>query len=81
MNNMINSYVVLYNDSKGLFDDNEMIEGKTAKEALKKAYNKNYKRLTGDAGRYANIILIKGYFENNVIHYDGKYNQLCFGEI
>ena len=81
MENKINSYVVSFNDKQGLFDEYKTIQGKTAKEALKKAFNKDYKRLTGDAGRYANIILIKGYFENNTIHYVGKYQQLCYGEI
>lgn len=57
----------------------ETIEGKTAKDALLKRFNKNFKRLTGEQGRYANVILIKGYFENSTIHYTGNGARLCFG--
>ena len=55
-------------------------EGKNAKDALKKAFNKDYKRLTGDAGRHVSIILIKGDFRDNTIYYQGKYQLLCYGE-
>ena len=76
----MNKYVVTYNSTKNLLDDYQVIEGKTPKEALKNAFNKEYKRLTGDAGRYATIILVKGDLKNNIIHYSGRYQMLCFGE-
>jgi len=56
----------------------ETIEGKNAKDALKKRFNKDFERLTGDNGRYAEIILQKGYFENNTIHLTGNGSRLCF---
>lgn len=56
----------------------ETIEGKNAKDALKKRFNKDFERLTGDNGRYAEIILQKGYFENNTIHLTGNGAKLCF---
>lgn len=76
----MNKYVVTYNSNKALLDDYQVIEGKNAKDALKKAFNKDYKRLTGDAGRHVSIILIKGDFRDNTIYYQGKYQLLCYGE-
>jgi hypothetical protein len=80
---MLNKYVVTYNDTENLFDPYKTIEGKNPKDALKKAFNKDYERLTGDRGRYANIILVKGEFdkENNSIIYNGRYQRLCYGII
>jgi len=77
----INKYVVTYDVNKGLFDDYAVLEGKTPKEALKNAFNKDYERLTGDSGRYATIILIKGDFKNNTIMYEGRAIKLCFKEV
>lgn len=79
----MNSYVVTYDDSVGLFDDYKVIQGKTPKEALKQAYNREFNRLTGDAGRYANVILLKGTYdkESNTIRYDGRGQRLCFGYV
>lgn len=74
-------YVVTFNNKRNLLDDYEVIEGKTAKDALKKAYGKEYNRLTGDSARYADIILIKGEMRGNNIVYKGRYTQLCFGEV
>ena len=57
----------------------ETIEGKNAKDALQKRFGKNFKRLTKEEGRCANVILIKGYFENNTIHCTSNGARLCFG--
>ena len=61
--------------------DYETIEGKTPKEALKKHFNREFQRLTGDAGEYADVILVKGYYdeERNTIHCAGRYQTLCYG--
>jgi hypothetical protein len=80
----VNQYVITYNSVEhgdGLLYDYETIKGKTPKEALKKHFNREFKRLTGDAGRYADVILIKGYYdeEHNIIRYTGRYQTLCYG--
>lgn len=78
----MNTYVIMYGgNNKNLLDDYEVIEGKTPKEALKKTYGKDYMRLTGEAGRYADIILMKGEVRNNTIYCEGKEQRLCFAEI
>ncbi|MEG0898375.1 MAG: hypothetical protein RSF40_01515 [Oscillospiraceae bacterium] len=76
----MNKYIVVFNDLRNnpLNEDYETIEGETAKQALKNRFKQNFKRLYGDEGRCAEIILVKGYFENNTIHPDGRYIQLCF---
>lgn len=75
-------WVLSFNDidhKNGLLYGYETIEGKNAKDALLKRFGKEFKRLTGEQGRYANVILIKGYFENNTIHCIGNGARLCFG--
>ena len=76
--------VITYNDLGGnnnLFGGYENIQGKTAKEAIEKRFEKKFKRLTGEQGRYANIIVLKGTYnkDRNEIQYKGKYTSLCFG--
>jgi hypothetical protein len=78
---MNNKYVIIYNNNNDLFDEYQVIEGKTPKEALKKTFGKEFKRLTGDAGRYARIILVKGDYKNNTITPAGRYQTLCFSEV
>jgi len=78
----LNKYIVKYDSRKSIFDDYQVIEGKNPKDALKKAFNKDYMRLTGEASRYATIILVKGDYDkqsNNII-YKGRYQLLCYGE-
>lgn len=82
----MNKYVMTFNSIKNgdsLFIDYETIEGRTPKEALKSHFNKEFQRLTGDAGRYATVILVKGTYdkEKNNLHYSGRYQQLCFSEV
>ena len=80
----LNKYVVTYDSSKSLLSYYQVIEGKNPKDALKKAFNKDYERLTGDAGRYATIILIKGNYDpkgNNIIYTGRRCQRLCYGEI
>jgi len=77
----LNNYVITYNAIKNgdrLFNDYETITGKTAKEALKNHFRRDFQRLFGEDGRYADAIIVKGTFENNVIRYIGMYQQLCF---
>ena len=78
----MNKYVITYDSQKNILDDYQIIEGKNPKEALKKAFNKDYKRLTGEASRYATIILVKGDYnkQSNNIIYKGRYQLLCYGE-
>ena len=75
-------YVVTYDNSKGLLADYQNIEGKTALDALEKAFGKKYKRLTGNAGRYATKILVNGYYNphTNRIKVNGRYQMLCYEE-
>jgi hypothetical protein len=61
-------------------DAYQVIEGKTPKLALETAFKKKFKRVYGDEGRYASIILVKGDFKNNTIIPDGRYQMLCFVE-
>ena len=77
----INSYIIMYNNQGNILDDYDTIQGKTPKDALKKAFNEDYERLTGDAGRYASIILIKGTYHDNNIYYEGRGSRLCFGVV
>jgi hypothetical protein len=80
----MNKYVVMYNSidyGNNLMYDYEVIEGKTPKEALKNRFNKEFKRLTGDDGRYAEVILVKGDFRDNTVYHKGRYQQLCYGRI
>ena len=77
----MNTWVISYNSiesGNSLMYEYETIEGKNAKDALKKRFNKDFKRLTGDDGRYAEVILVKGYFENNTIYYKGNGARLCY---
>ena len=77
----MNKYVIMYDSSKSIFSEYETIEGKTPKDALKKHFNKDFERLTGDAGRFATIILVKGELRGKTIYYPGKKCQrLCFKE-
>lgn len=76
------SWVITYNDidhGNKLVYDYETISGKNAKDALKKRFGKDFTRLTGDAGRYANVILVKGYYANGRIHLANRGVSLCFG--
>jgi len=61
----------------------ETIEGKNAKDALKKRFGVNFKRLTGDAGRYAEVILQKGFFisETNSIQLTSNGAMLCYERV
>lgn len=74
--------MITYNDidnGNSLGYGYETISGANAKDALTKRFGRSFKRLTGDAGRYANVILVKGYYENNRIHLESNGANLCFG--
>ncbi len=79
-----NSYVILHNDidhKNGLLYSYETIKGKDYKDALKKRFGVAFERLYGDDGRYAEVILIKGYFDhenNNIIYKGRKALKLCY---
>jgi len=78
----VESFVITYNSIKNgdkLLYGYETIQGKNAKTALKSHFEREFERLYGDAGRYADVIIVKGTFENNTIKYSGrKYMPLCF---
>lgn len=76
----MNKYVIMHIVNEPLLNDYQVIEGSTPKEALKKKFNKEYKRLTGDDARYATITLVKGDIRGNNIVYNGRYQLLCFAE-
>jgi len=81
---MLETWVIAYNaldHQNNLMYDYETIRGKTAKDALKQRFGRDFTRLTGDAGRYAEIILYKGYFADNTIHLSGRGVQLCYAAI
>ena len=75
------SWVIEYNSldhGNRLIYGYETIEGKNQKDALKKRFGKDFIRLTGDAGRYAEVILCKGYYANNTMHYKANGIMLCY---
>ena len=79
----MDKWVITYNEighGQKLIYDYETIEGKNAKDALKKTFGKEFNRLTGDAGRYAQIILVRGEYnaQKNRIEYNGRYQLLCY---
>lgn len=79
------NFVVTFNniDSQNtLVDPYENIQGKNYLDALEKRFSKQFKRLMGDDGRYANVIIVKGTYDkdNNMIYYSGKRCvRLCYG--
>ena len=59
----MDKWVITYNsidNGNALMYEYETIEGKNAKEALKNRFNTGFERLTGDAGRYAEVPGITG---------------------
>ena len=79
-----NTYVILYNGLEKrdrLMYDYENISGSSPMDAIKKRFNIPLKRLTGDAGRYADVIITRGEYikERNVIIYNGNGARLCYG--
>lgn len=75
------TYVITYNGID--YPDNllygyETIQGVTAQDALQKRFNRRFKRAIGDASRFADVILIKGYCIDNTIRYKGKYQRLSY---
>ena len=77
----MDKWVITYNGIDGkdiLMNEYETIEGKNAMDALNKKFGKSFERATGDFGRYADVILIKGYFMNNNIHAAGRPQRLCY---
>ena len=64
-----------------LFDEYKTIEGRNALDALKRHFGVEFKRLTGDSGRYAEVILIKGYYKDNNIYCEGRCNRLCYSRV
>ena len=82
----MNEYVIMYNEigHKGeLLYDYETIQGKNPKDALKKHFGLNFKRVTGENRRYAEVILMKGFYDhltNNIV-YSGRAAQLCYSRV
>lgn len=79
----MDKWVITFNcidHGNSLLYEYETIEGKDAKEALKNRFNREFKRLTGDAGRYAEVILQKGYYipERNAIQLTSNGAMLCY---
>jgi hypothetical protein len=81
----MNKYVITYSEygQNTLTNEHETIEGKNPIDALKKRFNKDFKKVFGEQGRYSNIILVKGWFDqkNNNLHYEGRYQRLCYIEL
>jgi len=84
----MNTYVVEYNsisNGNSLLYGYENIEGKTPLEALKNRFGVEFRRLTGDAGRYAEIIISKGTVTDQggypIIKPCGKYQRLCYERV
>lgn len=80
-------FVIMYNSidhGNDLMYDYETIEGKDYKDALKRRFNTDFKRLTGDNGRYAEVILVKGFYDhliNNIVCSNRRPMQLCYSRI
>lgn len=78
----MNSWVITYNgvDTAGdiLYESYQTIYGRTASDALEKHYGKKFERASGDSARYADIILVKGVFDNGMIHTPARSQRLCF---
>jgi hypothetical protein len=77
-------FVVQYDsitNGNSLLYDYKTIEGKNAQDALQKAYGLKFKRLFGEEGSRADVIITKGRYENNTIYYSGRYMLLCYGKI
>ena len=78
------TYVIIYNalDNKSsLCFCYENISGKNPKDALLLRFGKCFVRLTGDAARFAAVIIVKGTYEaetGTIIH-KGRYMRLCYG--
>ena len=79
-------YVIMYNsidNRNSLLYDYETIEGKNPKDALNKRFDVDFERLTGESGRYAEIIIMGGHYdkESNNIYYTGKGLRLCYSRL
>jgi hypothetical protein len=73
----MNSYVITYCDGMPLLTAYETIQGNTPKDALKRKYNKDFRRVTGDESRYADVILQRGYMrDERTLITQG--NQTCY---
>lgn len=83
----MNEYVIMYNEigHKGeLLYDYETIQGKNPKDALKKHFGLNFKRVTGENRRYAEVILMKGFYDpltNNIVYSGSRATQLCYSRV
>ena len=74
----MNKYIIMFTDTMKLMDEYKVIEGKDAKGALKKAFGCSFRRLYGNDGRRADVIMVKGDFKNNTIFPSGRYQELCY---
>lgn len=77
------TYVILYNASKDILDQYQVIQGDTPMKALKNTFGRRrFTRVYKNDIRYATIILIRGRVEDGTIVYEGEYRQqLCYKEI
>lgn len=77
----MDKWVITYNQidhGHSVFYDYETIEGKNPRDALQKRFKTDFKRLTGDSGSHAEVILQKGFFERNMLHFTSNGAMLCY---
>jgi hypothetical protein len=77
----VNKYVIIYDDNMKLYDSYLVITGKNAKNALYNYYHCNFERVYGDKKKYANVILVKGDYRDNIITPSGAYREYCYSII
>jgi hypothetical protein len=85
-NRTMDNWVITLNtidNGSSLFCGYEAITGKNILDALQNRFGVPFRRMAGEEGRYAEIILVKGTLSDcggyPQIRYSGKYQQLCYG--
>jgi len=77
---MINNYVIVSNEDTPQWDaTKQVIQGNNPIQALKTAFNKDYKRVYGIQRNNASIMLVQGTLKDNEL-IPNKYNYvtLCY---
>jgi len=79
----VENYVITFNavdNGNSLNYCYENITGKTPRDALNLRFGKPFKRLTGDAAGFAEIIIVKGTYcpKTNTVKPKGRYVRLCY---
>jgi len=79
------NYVITYNDIDNrnpLGCGYENIVGKTPRDAINLRFGSKFRRVTGDAARFARIIIVKGAYcpDTNIIRSKGRHVLLCYSD-